>query len=257
MCVHVVIYTCIFVWFARSCFQQSPPSPGQPKSETFAEKAFFLRADFCKHTPPGAQSLLKTPEMESSRHFDYGALLIVSNGCLQPQIRAKTCTHYVHTHNHTQSYIHTDTSTHRQRHGKKWLQIGVLGKIYPVAEMWLFLFRAGWDFLEKLGFGGVSKVFQSFPKFPKVSQTFPHRLFVRVCGSRPHRLELVWKSLGTSGLPKVTQNSAQAVSLLKLSTENTCFEECICWGKCVPGDPSFAKSAGNGLPAAHWFWGTA
>ena len=111
--------------------------------------------------------------MDSSRHAEFGALLIVSNGCIQLNIRAKTCMRCVHTHKYTQCYTNAYVPTHRRRHRKKQLQNGVSDVFCPVVEMCLFLVRVGWDFLENLGFGGFSKENQSFPKFPKVSQSFP------------------------------------------------------------------------------------
>ena len=146
------------------------------------------------------------PELDSSRHAEFGALLIVSNGCIQLNIRAKTCMRCVHTHKYTQCYTNAYVPTHRRRHRKKQLQNGVSDVFCPVVEMCLFLVRVGWDFLENLGFGGFSKENQSFPKFPKVSQTFPRHLFVRVCASCPCRFGFVRK-LGKVGFQRKTKVS--------------------------------------------------
>ena len=162
------------------------------------------------------------PEMDSSRHAEFGALLIVSNGCIQLNIRAKTCMRCVHTHKYTQCYTNAYVPTHRRRHRKKQLQNGVSDVFCPVVEMCLFLVRVGWDFLENLGFGGFSKENQSFPKFPKVSQSFPN------VPASPFRSSLCFVSTPVGdcseapegGFPKETQSSqkkTQASSLVLLA----------------------------------------
>ena len=165
------------------------------------------------------------PEMDSSRHAEFGALLIVSNGCIQLNIRAKTCMRCAYTHKYTQCYTNAYVPTHRRRHRKKQLQNGVSDVFCSVVEMCLFLVRVGWDFLENLGFGGFSKESQSFPKFPKVSQsfpnvpkvsqTFPRHLFVRVCASFPRRLGFVRKlgKVGFQRKPKVPPKNPKRVRL--------------------------------------------
>ena len=143
--------------------------------------------------------------------------------CLSSQTAASSSTFgqkracVVYTHINTHSAIQTHMYLHTRRHRKKQLQNGVSDLFCPVVEMCLFLVWVGWDFLEDLGFGGFSKENQSFPKFPKVSQTFPRHLFVRVCASCPVG---VCSEAPEGGFPKDTQSSpkkSQAGSPLLLA----------------------------------------
>ena len=159
------------------------------------------------------------PEMDSSRHAEFGALLIVSNGCIQLNIRAKTCMRCVHTHINTHSaiqthmYLHTDVGI--ERNSCKTVCLTYFAQLSRCACFWSGLVGIFWKTLVLVAFPRKTKVSQSFPKFPKVSQTFPRHLFVRVCASFPRRLGFVRKlgKVGFQRKPKVPPKNPKRVRL--------------------------------------------
>ena len=117
------------------------------------------------------------PEMDSSRHAEFGALLIVSNGCIQLNIRAKTCMRCVHTHINTHSAIQTHMDLHTdvgiERNSCKTVCLTYFAQLSRCVCFWSGLVGIFWKTLVLVAFPRKTKVSQSFPKFPKVSQSFP------------------------------------------------------------------------------------
>ena len=166
------------------------------------------------------------PEMDSSRHAEFGALLIVSNGCIQLNIRAKTCMRCVHTHINTHSaiqthmYLHTDVGI--ERNSCKTVCLTYFAQLSRCACFWSGLVGTFWQTLVLVAFPRKTKVSQSFPKFPKVSQSFPN------VPASPFRSSLCFVSTPVGvcseawegGFPKETQSSpkkSQAGSPLLLA----------------------------------------